>query len=900
MKPKSITITNAHAACARMMLYYYSLDSDQRRGCNIRDLCKNRFKLSKDTWYKYRDKYKYMAAEVTSLPRTRQIQVLIRLFEELDCTKGGFYYLNTTEVAHLCKWIHQSSIRGKSPAMIQVRRMAQCFRQLRFVNEKVGLPSRSWFDRFANDHKDEFQYRTLKNHPISRASAEDPTVIEKWFKEELLPLYQRYNITSPQQVLAMDETGFIDNAELHSSTKYMLSENVEKRIEERQPSYHYTVLHICTALGITLPPVTMFEGKRERAEMLEGAPEGTLYTFQQRGYAEASMMSEIVRHIIKYHHIPEHVPIAGELHDDRVWNDPDQALNVDTTLTRRAHTILIMDNASVHYCEEAMLLAKQAHIHICFLPPNLTHILQVSDLSCFALLKKKWYRTMNEVTYCQFDPVSVTQENFWLRLRPAWDAATCEERVIKGFEMAGQWPLNPSRPISAIVSLNAKTEHMARIVPAALDIELQQRTNMNEIDLRHRQLKAVNVELRDTKAEAERVNELNAAKIRELTEELDRLKGRLALDHGSVTATVEIEIDGVSESRTIDVAMSGVDESVTTTINASFTSTDDQPTRTMWDAAVDLHENATPKRRQAKGPRKAVNKNILYPQHRTKPGRLMTDEEAKAELAHQKLRMAGMKPVRQTVVRGDINTLDEKALVEKAKALADATERYHNRNKKKPVVKKSSVKKTTKASSTKSTTPKRKPQRKKVSATDRDAESSSSDDSSDDNSEESSEESSDDTTTSSETDTDIDETQSKKPSIRQAPRVTKSIESDSTSTRIRAVNRRRRARAVDDECDESESESQPSSKRQYMASTAPEIDESENSCSNGESCISGTITQSIHIRLTLTPKSTVIRRRQQLQNRVSGMIWTIRSHQLGQRIVLQRTKRSKSQRSINF
>lgn len=80
---------------------------------------------------------------------------------------------------------------------------------------------------------------------------------------------------------------------------------------------------------------------------------------------------------------------------------------------------------------------------------------------------------MHEVTYRKFDRVGVTQENFWLHLRPACDAGRTPERVIKGFEMAGQWPLDPSRPMRAITSLNEKIANMSSIIPASMDFDWQ-------------------------------------------------------------------------------------------------------------------------------------------------------------------------------------------------------------------------------------------------------------------------------------------------------------------------------------------------------------------------------------------------------------------------------------------
>lgn len=49
-----------------------------------------------------------------------------------------------------------------------------------------------------------------------------------------------------------------------------------RRVMTRTSGYrsHMSMLHICNAVGISLPPLYVFTGKKARHEMLDGAPEG--------------------------------------------------------------------------------------------------------------------------------------------------------------------------------------------------------------------------------------------------------------------------------------------------------------------------------------------------------------------------------------------------------------------------------------------------------------------------------------------------------------------------------------------------------------------------------------------------------------------------------------------------
>jgi hypothetical protein len=153
--------------------------------------------------------------------------------------------------------------------------------------------------------------------------------------------------------------------------------------------------------------------------------------------------------------------------------------------------------------KEAELYAEEHQIRLLYLPANLTHIMQVSDLAVFALLKRKFYKIEREHSLA-INGKPYTKATFWTLLRPAWDAATTENNVRRGFEMSGQWPIDMRRPLRAIESLHMNESSPP--LPVEYDQDLRLRTLGAQYERTVQQLSA------ERKRTRELSNELEAMK----------------------------------------------------------------------------------------------------------------------------------------------------------------------------------------------------------------------------------------------------------------------------------------------------------------------------------------------------------------------------------------------------
>jgi hypothetical protein len=502
-------------------------------------------------------------------------------------------------------------------------------------------PCYSWYKLFLNRYKHLITARRLKSRSAARYCAEDADRITAWFNDVYLPALVKYDIKHADQVLAMDETGVLDNAELHSGVKYVCSNNVTKHHEERGSNNRYSILHICSALGITLPPITIFQGTRMRIGMLAQAPNGTKYQFQESGYFISDFLPDVIRHILKYHRPTTDGSMITT--DPRVWIDNQDMEHLELIKTPTCHRILLMDNASVHRNIEAEKLAEENNIHIIYLPPNTTHFMQVSDVAVFASMKKKWYSRLaiDAATAARDDiaaskhQVSIeglSKQNFWVRFRPAWDFGTMPWRIVQGFQLTGQWPPNKDAPLKAL--------------PA----------------LKHGE---------DAKKAAEHANALRSAT---LEEENRQLKRQLA------NANHEIRLlkqNAVSQSASLvqsallsKESLHGAPDTLSQQIDES----------TSFDRITNLISQFTPPRKiQPKAHSSARNvADEIHPKYISNPRRLHEDDDSKEAHEMQRLARLGQVQEHQTIIKGNASAMgkaEAQYLKELTRAFVDASEK---------------------------------------------------------------------------------------------------------------------------------------------------------------------------------------------------------------------------------
>jgi len=116
----------------------------------------------------------------------------------------------------------------------------------------------------------------------------------------------------------------------------------------------------------------------------------------------------------------------------------------------RLHSVIILDGAGTHVSADAWQYALDHHIDVMHLPPNLTHLMQVADVSVFGPFKTAYRKESEEWRHIhrremdKFDIALVTGK--------AWERAMTSSNVLRGFRKTGQWPLDPTAVLNQLTS----------------------------------------------------------------------------------------------------------------------------------------------------------------------------------------------------------------------------------------------------------------------------------------------------------------------------------------------------------------------------------------------------------------------------------------------------------------
>ena len=342
-------------------------------------------------------------------------------------------YLNHTECEALVKLIDTRAHNRQGIGMTGIRQYAADLRAQRLLQYRVKVPSKSWYYEFKRTWLDkDFRPLTSVAKEHKRANAERRPEMEGWFRK-LKALYEEHNYI-PCCIWAGDETGLEGNA---ASKEKIIVPKTLKVGEKLTGSFrdHVSAMHICNAVGVTLPPIFSFIGKLFHSDLLNGAPEGSKTAMQASGYFEQCHTKAFPEHIVEY-----------------MDSHPDE-YRVDGDITKpRFCCLIILDGCGTHVSGAAFQFAIAQSIDVMFLPANLTHLMQVADVGVFGPFKIAYRKAADEWRHIhrrcmdKYDIAAVTAV--------AWAAAMTERNAISGFLNVGQWPFNPSMVLDKVLSLH--------------------------------------------------------------------------------------------------------------------------------------------------------------------------------------------------------------------------------------------------------------------------------------------------------------------------------------------------------------------------------------------------------------------------------------------------------------
>lgn len=225
------------------------------------------------------------------------------------------------------------------------------------------------------------------------------------------------NISSPEQIINLDETGYDT-----SLATTVIARKGTKCVSQKQPGSGkdtFTVVETVTANGHIFPPVIIYNKKNLYNSWCLGGPEGTGYLVSKNGWQDKSTFLKYFEEFIKW---------------TTDWKKP---------------ILLLFDGHGSHIQYAVSSLALQNDIHILTLPAHSSQTLQPLDVAVFGPAKKVWMKIKRN--YFKKSNTNITKEVFPSLMKELRDEGGFpKENIIAGFRAAGIWPLNPRKVLDSM------------------------------------------------------------------------------------------------------------------------------------------------------------------------------------------------------------------------------------------------------------------------------------------------------------------------------------------------------------------------------------------------------------------------------------------------------------------
>ncbi|KJZ69105.1 hypothetical protein HIM_11512 [Hirsutella minnesotensis 3608] len=356
-----------------------------------------------------------------------------------ECRKAAFsplQRLSQTQENQLTEWVLIQDALGLPPTHSQIKQFAQ--RMLAVKGDHVPL-GKHWMQAFLRRNP---AIRTQKcyHRDSTRANGASTEVIRPWFKNFFLPEIQAIK---PANRYNMDEAGIMEGL----GENGLVVGNAERRsVQKKMPGSRVwtSFIECVSATGTSLPPLVIFKGKSVQQQWF---PQDLSdfrdwqFTATKNDWTSDKTAVEWLEKLF----IPRTRP---------------------SDLTERR--LLVLDGHGSHETVDFMYLCYQHKIHLLYLPPHTSHVLQPLHLSVFSPLKH-YYRKQIGFLSLLTDSSPVGKQNFLSCYQKAREQALSASNIKGGWKATGLWPVSVAKPLLSPLLLensnkgkkNAKNSHNA-------------------------------------------------------------------------------------------------------------------------------------------------------------------------------------------------------------------------------------------------------------------------------------------------------------------------------------------------------------------------------------------------------------------------------------------------------
>ncbi|TIC91612.1 Jerky like protein [Colletotrichum higginsianum] len=358
------------------------------------------------------------AGQVYGIPRST-LQYRIKGTQPRSIAFSDLQRLSVSQEAKLAEWVRIQHALGVAPTHLQVRLFAERILHAMGDTEPIG---KGWIQAFLKRNP---SVKVQRSRPIDsrRVNGASTEVIRDWFKLLAIP-----EITSikPANRYNMDETGILEG---QGSNGLVLGMSETKSVRKKQPGSRawVSIIECISALGHVLNPLVIYKGKAVQQQWFPldlGPYEGWQFTATENGWTSDATAVEWLQKVF----IPQTLPQGKEVR------------------------LLIMDGHGSHTTTDFMWLCYINNIHLLFLPPHTSHVLQPLDQSVFSPVKAAYRKELGYLGQWN-DSTVVGKRNFIGCYQKACTAGMTMQNIRSGWKWTGLWPVSMAKPLMSSLLL---------------------------------------------------------------------------------------------------------------------------------------------------------------------------------------------------------------------------------------------------------------------------------------------------------------------------------------------------------------------------------------------------------------------------------------------------------------
>ncbi|XP_026319551.1 uncharacterized protein LOC113230034 [Hyposmocoma kahamanoa] len=230
----------------------------------------------------------------------------------------------------------------------------------------------------------------------------------------LIELQDKYKF-GPTKIFNVDETGITTVPKKKSKVLSLKGKKQVGLISSAERGQLSTAVLCVSASGIYVPPLVIFPRVRMKAELLDGAPPGTIAMCHPSGWIQSYIFVHWLDHFI-----------------------------ANVKPTKDYPVLLLLDGHSTHTKNLPLIdKARNNGVIIVSFPPHCTHRLQPLDVSFMGPLST--FYTQEVMIWLRNNPGRiVTQYQLGKLFGIAYAKAATLQNALSGFSKTGIYPLNPN------------------------------------------------------------------------------------------------------------------------------------------------------------------------------------------------------------------------------------------------------------------------------------------------------------------------------------------------------------------------------------------------------------------------------------------------------------------------